>query len=251
MIHLGKNSRRVKDLRRRVRKRVPGEVIVDGEKLVTDLVRWGVAIRELYLAVGADEEQETGEWIESAAEVFGLDGEVLTAIAPTKTPQGVLAVVEEPRSGTWSAGDGVGLYLEGVQDPGNLGAIVRSAAALGAASVLLSPGCADPFGPAAVRGSAGTIFRLPVEREASLTEASRRVRDHDGEVWAAALGGTSLKQWKPARPLLLIMGAEGAGLSDAVLGTSDGRVGIPLEREVESLNVAVAAGILLAALAGQ
>ena len=248
MQHLGKSSVRVKGLRRRVRRRAEGEVIIDGAKLLDDLIRWDVGISELYLAAGLSESPEAAPWIAAAEQVFELDAEVLAGVAPTRTPQGVLAVVEEPRWPVWIASDGFGLYLEGIQDPGNLGAIIRSAAGLGAAAVLLAPECADPWGPSAVRGSAGAVFRIPVEREVSLSRAADRLRRHRGELWATGSEGRPLREWKASLPMLLMLGAEGQGLSPEAMAAADGVVTIPLQREVESLNVAVAAGIVLSHL---
>ena len=154
-------------------------------------------------------------------------------------------MAEQPRWARWSAADGVALWLERIQDPGNLGAIVRSAAGLGAAAVLLSPDCADPFGHAAVRGSAGAVFRVPMERGVMAAKAAERLREKGGEIWATGPGGRPLEGWSPIRPCLVMLGAEGAGLSPEAGDLADGELTIPLANEVESLNVAVATGILL------
>jgi RNA methyltransferase, TrmH family len=242
MERLGRNSNRLKELRARVRERRPGEVVVDGRRLVTDLVRWGVPLLELYVAAGSEPDTAM---VRAALGVWQVEASVFEGLAPTRHPQGVLAVVPEPPSRRWPAASGVAVFLEGLQDPGNLGAIVRSAAALGAAAVLLSEGCADPFHPAAVRGSAGGVFRVAIERNARVAGAVDRVRAKGGSAWAADPAGSPLAGWRPRRPALLLLGAEGAGLSAAATQAVDGRVAIPLERDVESLNVAVAAGILL------
>lgn len=248
---IGKNSERVKALRRRVRHRIQDEVIIDGRRLLDDLIRWETRISELYLSPGLAESPEGGAWIAAADEAFELDDEVLGGVAPTRNPQGVLAVVEMPRWPAWPASDGVGLYVEGVQDPGNLGAIVRAAAGLGAAVVLLAPECADPWGPTAVRGSAGAVFRIPVERNVTLSRAADRVRLHRGELWATGMEGQPLGGWEPQSPMLLMLGAEGQGLSAEALAMADGVISIPLQREVESLNVAVATGIVLSHLSSR
>lgn len=242
MEKLGKHGARLKDLRRRVKRRPEGQVIVDGRRLVADVVRWGVPVFELYLAEGVDPDPEIAA---AAGEVYSVDAEVLDELAPTKHPQGVLAVVADPRRPPWPAREGVAVWLDTVQDPGNLGAIVRSAAALGARAVLLSPGCADPFHHAAVRGSAGAVFRLSVGRDVPAARVAERMSEASGEVWAAGPSGIPLDRWAPSRPLVLLLGAEGAGLSPEAQAVAMGEVTIPLEREIESLNVAVAAGILL------
>jgi TrmH family RNA methyltransferase len=242
MERLGKHNQRLKELRRRARERRDGEVVVDGRRLIADLVRWDVPIRELYVAAGIDLDRPVRAVSER---VWEVEASVLTEVAPTRHPQGVLAVVDEPSWPPWSARSGVALWLEGVQDPGNLGAIVRAAAGLGARAVLLSPGCADPFGPLAVRGSAGAVFRIPVAREVPGLRAIERVRAHSGEAWATAAEGAAVTGWRPADPTLLLLGAEGRGLSAEVAALADGTVAIPLDRDLDSLNVAVAAGILL------
>jgi TrmH family RNA methyltransferase len=242
MERLGRSSSRVKELRQRVRQRRPGEVVVDGRRLIGDLVRWGVPLLELYVAAGDAPDPQVSR---AALGAWEVDSAAFEGLAPTRHPQGLLAVVPEPAERTWKAASGVAVYLEGVQDPGNLGAIVRAAAGLGGAAVLLSEGCADPYHPAAVRGSAGGVFRIPVQRGVAVADAANRVRRSRGSVWAAAADGSPVAGWTPKRPTLLLLGAEGAGLGGEALAAADGRVGIPLERDLDSLNVAVAAGILL------
>jgi len=242
---LGRHGARVKDLRRRVKHRRGGEVIVDGRRIASDLVRWGVPILELYLSPEAVVAPESAELIEAAGSVYELEESVLADIAPTRTPQGLLVVAAEPRQKRWATTGGVAVWLHRVQDPGNLGAIVRSAAGLGASAVLLSPDCTDPFGPSAVRGSSGAVFRVPIERGVPAIKAVERVRSVGGEVWAAGSDGRPVVGWKPVEPCLLMLGAEGVGLSNDARDLADGELTIPLANEVESLNVAVAAGILL------
>ncbi len=241
---LGRSSPLLKELRRRAHHRRPGEVVVDGRRLVEDLVRWRVPLRELYLT--AELAPELADWapIATADAVFEVDGAVLAGIAPTRHPQGVLAVVDEPEAGRWPDG-GVTVFVDGVQDPGNLGAIVRAAAALGAGAVLVAPGSADPFHPMAVRGSAGTVFRLAMARDVTPVAAAAKVRAAGGSVWASGAAGVPVNEWEPRPPVLLLLGSEGTGLGEEARGAVDDWVTVPLGREVESLNVAVAAGILL------
>jgi TrmH family RNA methyltransferase len=242
---LGRHGSRLKNLRRRIKRRRPGEVIVDGRRLVADLVRWGVPISELYLTPEVMADAEPAAWMEFARTTYEVDASVLRDLAPTRSPQGVLAVAEEPSGRGWKGSSGVALWLDRVGDPGNLGGIVRAAAGLGAAAVLLSPNCSDPFGASAVRGAAGAVFRIPVERNVEAEEAVARVRNVGGEVWACGAGGRPVEAWRPAEPCLILVGAEGDGLDPAAIALADGTVTIPMTRDVESLNVAVATGILL------
>ena len=245
---LGKHGERLKRLRSRLRRRPAGEVVVDGRRLVADLVRWEVPLQELYLTPEAAAEPANAPLVEAAETTWEIDGAVLETLAPTRHPQGVLAVVAEPQWPSWRGDRGVALWLDGIQDPGNLGAIVRSAAGFGARAVLLSPGCVDPFSSASVRGAAGAVFRVPVEREVEIDDAASRARSHGGQVWAAGAGGTPISAWSPGEPLLLLIGTEGGGLSEPAAATAEGTVTVPLERGIESLNVAVAAAVLLAHL---
>ena len=248
MDRFGRHSARLKELRRRVRRRTPGEVIVDGRRLAADLVRWDIPIAELYLTPEASADPEAARLIAAAGRVIELEPDAFESVAPTRAPQGVLAIVAEPAWPVWAGRTGLALWLDTVQDPGNLGAIVRAAAGLGAAAVLLGPGCADPFGPLAVRGSAGAVLRLPVEREMPARRAVRRVRDGGGEAWATGVAGEVLETMARPEPLLLMLGAEGRGLDPEACVLADRTVAIPLLRGIDSLNVAVAAGILLWAL---
>ena len=242
---LGRHGRRLKELRKRVRERREGEVVVDGRRLVSDLVRWKVPIDELYLVPEISEDFEAMGWRDAAEAVFEIESSVLADIAPTKNPQGVLAIAREPGENEWAAEAGVTLWLDRIQDPGNIGAIVRSAAGLGAAAVLLSPGCADPFGSSAVRGSAGSVFRVPLKRQVEAAEAIAAIKNAGGETWATDSRGEKIEEWRPSKPCLLLIGAEGVGLDAEVAALADGTVAIPMSRGIESLNVAVATGILL------
>jgi TrmH family RNA methyltransferase len=242
---LGRHGARLKDLRRRTKKRRKGEVIIDGRRLVTDLVRWGVPIFELYLTPEVAAGKESEAWIQTAGSTFEVDAAVLADLAPTRSPQGVLAVAEEPTGSSWSADAGIALWLDRIQDPGNLGGIVRAAAGLGGSAVLLSPDCTDPFGAAAVRGAAGAVFRIPLERNIEAEDAVARSRSAGGEVWASGSDGRPVAAWRPAEPCLILVGAEGAGLDPSASALADGTVTVPMDRDIESLNVAVATGILL------
>ncbi|MCM3875316.1 MAG: RNA methyltransferase, partial [Thermoanaerobaculia bacterium] len=138
------------------------------------------------------------------------------------------------------------LLLDDVQDPANVGAILRSGEAFGAAAALLTPGCAWPFSPRALRASAGSAFRLPVAARVSAGEAVAWARRH-GIVLAGASahGGTAPEALGGVRPLALVIGSEGHGISTEIAGALDHRVTLPLAGRVDSLNAAVAAGVLL------
>lgn len=249
---LGRHNSRLAALRRLVRREDPARTVVDGPKLVLELAAAGVAVQELYVTPEAEPSllgcrplralQAAGAW-------HLVTGEALAAVAPTRQPQGVLAVVGVPAREPEVRG--VWLYLDGIQEPGNLGALVRCAAALGADGVACSADSADPFSPRAVRGAAGWSLRFPVCPAVALEPLAASFLLAGGSVVAAlGSGGRTPGDWRPRPPLLLVLGNEGGGLRSAALSICTERVTIPLARGVESLNVAVAAGILLTSIAG-
>ena len=127
-----------------------------------------------------------------------------------------------------------------------MGAILRSGEAFGVAAALLTPGCAWPFSPRALRASAGSAFRLPVAARVMAREAIAWARSHGiALAGAAAHGGTAPEALGGVRPLALVIGSEGHGISAEIAGSLAHRVTLPLSGRVDSLNAAVAAGVLL------
>ncbi len=168
--------------------------------------------------------------------------------ADTEHPQGVLAIAEVPARplDAVQLGSRV-LVLDAIQDPGNVGTLVRTAAALGAASIVALPGTADVWSAKAVRSAAGAHFRVALAT-ASPEELISVLRAAAMPLWGAAADGVSLKEIAPPPRLALAVGNEGSGVSPAVRAAAEQIVALPMSAGVESLNVAVAAGIILYAL---
>lgn len=171
-----------------------------------------------------------------------VEEHVLAAMSDTETAPGVLAVVPlRPRP--FPDAPRFLLILDAIATPGNLGSILRAGAAAGVEGVWLGPGCVDPYNPKVVRGSMGALLRLPV-RQAEWPVIADAVRGLD--VWlAAAAGGTPYTQVDWRRPAALLIGSESAGAGREAAALATGRVTIPMRDATESLNAAVAAGILL------
>jgi TrmH family RNA methyltransferase len=165
-------------------------------------------------------------------------------LAETRTPAGIFALVEDPCrpfAGTTLPAPAIALLAAGVADPGNLGTLIRTAAALGAAAVVATAGTVEPTNPKVVRATAGALFRLPV-----LLGEAHEVKAAGFRIVVADARGEPLARWRVRPPrLALAVGNEPRGVDDQVRALADGTVGIPLAGGVESLNVAVAAGILL------
>lgn len=169
-----------------------------------------------------------------------LSEAVFDSLAETKQPQGVIGLFERPRATAaqiLSRRDTIAVALDGVQDPGNVGTIVRLAAAFDAAGILLLPGCADPYGPKAIRSSVGAILNVRV------AEISEEELIASGvQLVSTAMHGAAIDP--PARDAVLVFGSEGSGVSEELLRRSTA-LAIPMSARVESLNVASSAAILL------
>lgn len=227
-------------------RRSEGRFFAEGRKLCPELAR-AAQLETLFLTAAAAE--KCPRLAALPGEHFLVEDHVAAKLAGVPAPQGVFGVfrtpahtLEEVRPG------GRYLALEGVQDPGNVGTLLRSAAAFGFDAVLLGPGCAAPFSPKVLRASMGAAGRLPLGVCADLPAALGALRGRGVACLAAAL--------YKARPLdavgtqfpggvCVVIGSEGQGLSDAAIAACSAAVRIPMTDRVESLNAGVAGSILL------
>jgi len=186
--------------------------------------------------------------VERGVEVAEVDEREFASASETESPQGILALADiPPRSLDDTALPVTArlLVLDGIQDPGNVGTIVRTAAAFGATATIALPGTVDLWNAKVVRSAMGALFTHQA-LAATWDDLSAFLTRHNVPLWAAEVGGTPLDGPVPSR-VALAVGNEGAGSSDFVRERSDRVISIPIEH-VESLNVAVATGILLYAL---
>jgi TrmH family RNA methyltransferase len=246
---LSRHNKTVKDIRRLLRSK--GDLaLLEGPHLVSEALAAGLAL-ETVLATPEFLSTPEGAALTRLLPAAPLEiaPEILTELADADSPKGLLAVARLPRSGV----DGlplrpgsVYLYLDGLQDPGNLGALARVAEAVGGAGLALGPGTVHPNHPRALRGSAGSLLRLPVAVNVT-PEALARHLAALAPRWAALVprGGTDLYAAPLSGTLVLALGAEGPGLSPAAAALADLRLTIPLAPPVESLNAVVAAALVL------
>lgn len=245
----------IRDLRRRRGRERRGLALAEGVRLVEEALASAITIRGVVVSP-ALEATIRGNALKAALLAKGVPVEavtepVLDELADTEHPQGIVAVVE-PKE--WTLADipllpGVtALVLDGVQDPGNVGTMLRTALGLGAAGLIALKGTADLTNPKVLRGSMGASFRLPAV-PAAPEELVAWARLQRAQLWVADAAGESpgrLPQRTAQRPpILLVVGNEGAGVSPVMDAAADRRIGITLAPGAESLNVAVAAGILL------
>lgn len=221
-------------------RRQQGLFTCEGPKLLEEAVKWGADIR---LVVKAPEAALPSGL---ACRVVETPSEVLASLADTETPQGLVFACALPDTALPEAlPQGRYLVLDGVQDPGNLGTVWRTADAFGALGLILTGACADPFGPKAVRATMGACFRLPVwkgERQA----VARLLKASDIPLYATALReDTEDVRKADLSQAAVVIGSEGKGISEEMLGLCGKTLKIPMLERCESLNAAVAAAVVL------
>jgi len=227
-------------------------VLVDGPHLVTEALNAGVALEVVAFADGAaDAELEAIVRRASASGVRAVtvSKAVLSAISPVREPAGIVAIA---RCGPVAVDQVLArapqlvVIVDAVQDPGNVGAIVRAAEACGATGVMTTPGSAGAFGWKALRGSMGSAFRMPIARPASALDAIRAAKGAGLRVFATVpRDGTPLPLAGLVGPSAIVLGGEGSGLDEAVVAAADERLAVPMQPPVESLNVATAAALIV------
>ena len=228
----------------------PDRLLLDGWHLVEEALAAALPLETVLVDVNvADAHTGTlARCITAGAQVVTGTAQVLAAASPVQTSTGVVAIGRRPEvalSHLLSPAPALLLAAFGLQDPGNAGALIRSAAAAGATGVLLDATSANPYTWKALRASMGTALRLPVRRDADAAGHLAHLRASGLRLIATTPhGGRSLYATDLRGPVCLLLGAEGAGLPPALLDTADDRVHIPMARGVESLNVAVAGALL-------
>jgi TrmH family RNA methyltransferase len=249
----GRHNPRLKELRLAFRhgELTPeGECAIEGVKLVEEALRSSQRLGGVFFSDSAQPlADKLLPQINSRVETLLLPDSLFKSIVPSETPQGVAALVRlKPVSANQlleRSGLGPVVVAAGLQDPGNLGTILRSAEAFGAAGLFLLEGTASPYNAKVLRGSAGSIFRLPVVK-ITTGELIPLLRQRGVRLVATSSHkGTPLPEANWALPLAIFIGNEGAGLSRDLLQQMDDTLVIPQAAQVESLNAGVAASIVL------
>ena len=242
----------IRRLRRAPRRNGDGVFIVEGHRQVAAAFAAGTNVRELFVAPElflGDNDAELARLAERrGADVLELAAEAFESIAGNARPDGIVAVVERWRVTLESLQLGANpliLVAEGVERPGNLGTIIRAACAAGADALIACGGGTDAFHPDVVRGSVGTLFKLPLAR-CACSDAIDWLRERGIRV-VVATQDADQPHWEPnySSATAMVVGNERYGVSDAWLDAADELVQIPMPGPADSLNVAVAAGVVL------
>jgi TrmH family RNA methyltransferase len=226
--------------------------LLEGPRLVLEALEAGLAVVEAAASERAESSPAGPAALaalrQSGVPVRAMSAELVASLSETETSQGLLALARRPSFPEEGIFRGTPLVLvaDGVQNPGNLGGLLRTAEAAGASGAILAGGCADPFSWKALRGSMGSAFRVPHLRGIPIDQALDLLEARRVSILATAAQGELRYDDVDLRgPVAIVIGAEGAGLPAAVLERAGSRLRIPLREPVESLNVGVAAALVL------
>lgn len=238
-----------RSLRRRKGRADTSLFLLEGPRVLSEALASDVQVEALLCSRLQEPDAERSELADrferAGVTVEWLDRREFAEISTTVTPQGVVGVARIPSMGWESVRVPRIVLLDRIQDPGNVGTLIRTGEALGAGAVVCLPGTADPWGPKVVRAAAGSSLRLPVIT-ARTEEVLGRLETMGAKLWVADPAGAPVSRGsgRPAR-LGLALGSEGHGVSDDLRNQADRVVSIDMKRPVESLNVAVAGAILM------
>ena len=242
----------------------------DGVKLLCEAIRRGVEIESVFLRVGTAErvaarmEELYGcTPADAGCPVFGVEDSLFEKISQENSPDGVITVAKYidkshnliiiyKEDEADARKDAPILLLESVRDPLNVGAIIRSAAALGVGHIIMSADCADLYHPKTLRAAMGPLFSMPITRVEDLAGTVTALRQSGRRIYAAALDDTAIRLGsrefdaeREGHPVGAVIGNEGHGLSESVIAACDRSVYIPMEADTESLNAGVAAALIM------
>lgn len=222
-------------------RRETGEYIGDGTKLLEEAVKWGVPLTAVVFTEGVEIPR-----LPEGVRCVEVPGDVMKSISPMEAPQGALFVAKLPETTLPENLTGMRyIALEGVQDPGNVGTILRTADAYEADGVILLSGCADLFNPKTVRSAMGALFRVKAWN-ATLAELRTAADRATLPLLGAALRSDTVDAREAnLKHAVVLIGSEGRGLSEEALSACDRTIRIPMSERCESLNAAIAASTLL------
>ena len=228
-----------KSLKERKGRKESGCFLVEGRKMVEEAMASAFPVE----AILVDDERQGEFHLPGDVPVFTMPSHVLAAVCDTKTPQGIAAVV---RMAEVELQGSRLVAMDGVQDPGNVGTIIRTADAAGFDGIILSNQCADVFSPKVLRATMGSIFRMGIRVTDDLPGLLTGLVQQGVSVLSSQLDGEPFYQRSPLNErFVLVIGSEGNGVTDEVKAVATHRVKLPMRGGAESLNAAVAAGIMM------
>ena len=234
----------MKSLATRKGRAAAGRFLVEGEVMIGEALKCGLTARDAIVEAGR--EALARALVERGVRVAAVPRALLEGVCETKTPQGVCAAFDIPMPLPLESAPARLVALDGVQDPGNVGTIWRTADAAGFSGILLGAGCADPLSPKVQRAAMGSGFRVSYLTTDDLPAALVRLKSSGWTVLASDLRGDDFySRPDPGERFVLVIGSEARGIYDATRKAAGALVKLPMRGGAESLNAAVAAGIMM------
>jgi TrmH family RNA methyltransferase len=240
----------IRGLQQRSLREKTGLFLIEGRKAVAEALEKRLSVKDIVISQTYFEQDPDVVANHNVAEVSVVDDKMFKELTPTVTPEGILAVASTPHFSMDDIfpqrGEPLIVVAHAVQDPGNLGTIVRTALAASATGLILTRGTVDPFNPKVVRAAMGALFALPIVADIKYEDMVSGLKQRGVRIIACE--GTATKRYFEADltgPLAIVLGNEGQGFADVDLSTVDELVSIPMNPQSESLNVAVSGAIVL------
>ncbi|WP_078597963.1 TrmH family RNA methyltransferase [Evansella clarkii] len=223
-----------------------GLFFIEGIHLIEEALKGELMINEI---IAQEDREIPAEWRVTDVSTVHVTSKVMNEICETETPQGFAAVCKLPDNENLPLEEGKFLFIDEVQDPGNLGAMIRTADAAGMTGVIIGEGTVDPYNGKVIRSAQGSLFHIPVQKM-DLEEALEICQENGVPVFGTSLKGSTYTAIEPQENFALIAGNEGNGVKEFLLNKCDQNLYIPIYGKAESLNVSIASGILMYHLRG-
>lgn len=222
-----------------------GLYLLEGIKPLEDALKMGIAVKTIFVREGNELKKQFPE-----SSTIILADELFEKLSETKTSQGVIAVIEKRQYDIAAFSEAVKsgniLVMDRLQDPGNIGTIIRTAEAAGYKGIMMISGSGDAYAPKVVRAAAGSLFRMPIINVGGALEAANTIKKLNKKIVVTCLDAKmNYFEADMSKDIALVIGNEGRGVSEDFINESHIKIKIPMEGSIESLNAAVAAGILM------
>lgn len=250
MVITSKDNEIVKQIRKLREKKYrdeQNEFIIEGTKMIEEAVREKAKIKMIIVCEEANNSpiQKNILYKVAKEKIIYVNDKVFKYLTDVTTPQGILAVIEKNLQDEINYSKNLYLILDNIQDPGNMGTILRTADSIGLTQIIVSKGNADCYNPKVVRSTMGAIFRVNVIEVDDLKKTIKEMKKHKIQILATDLSTETTIYDVDYNRSAIIIGNEGNGVSEDVLGIADRKIKIPMPGKAESLNAAVATGIIL------
>ena len=237
----------IRKLREKKSRDEAGEFIIEGAKMIEEAVRENAKIKMIVVSEELNQNQLPKDILYKIAKekILYVSDKVFKVLTDVATPQGILAVVEKNKNKEIDFSKELFLILDNIQDPGNMGTILRTADSVALTQIIVPKGNADPYNPKVVRSTMGAIFRVNVIEVEDLSKTVKEFKKHKIQVLATDLATDYSIYDVDYKKSAIVIGNEGNGVSKEILDLADKKIKIPMPGKTESLNAAVATGIIL------